>query len=222
MQTKQPIQSQKNTPQKQYQSVHYSKPNRDQILFDCESKLSLNPLNCDALFTLCNLYYSYSMIDESLAIARQIIAIDPDYSAAHDFLSKNNSDHHESSTQIEDIETLETLAIRHFNNNNYTKAIPLLQQILSMNSNHAPAHRYLAELFTNQKKYSSAIAHLNYLTLLFPSDYRVYYNLAVICYYKGDIKRALSNLNEAYKLCTNDDQFLIIIQDMINTIESNG
>ena len=53
---------------------------------DCESKL-MNPLNCD---TICHVIFitSYSMIDEDLAIARQIIAIDPNCSATHVFYQK--------------------------------------------------------------------------------------------------------------------------------------
>ena len=159
------------------------------------------------------------MIQESIAIAKQITRIDPDYTNAHEFLAKNNPSSLSKNQLPSDISGLESIALSKFNNGHFSEAIHIFNQIIDIQPKHAAAHRYLAEIYTSQDDYDTAISHLNYLTLLFPKDYRVYYNLGIVCYYMGDDKRALSNLNQAFKLCTDDEQFLSTIQHMMHTIE---
>ena len=91
------------------------------------------------------------------------------------------------------------MAINYFKKENYREAIPTFKKILTLNPKHAAAHRYLAEIYCAINKHDLAIHHFNYLTLIYPNDYRVYYNFAVLCYQINDIQRALNNLNEAYK-----------------------
>ena len=203
------------------ESKHYTTPKPDQTLIECEALLSDNPLNTSALFTLCKWYFSKGLLDESVAIAKQITSIDPNFNEANEFIAQNSQNEQRHQLNLpEDIATLETMAINFFNNNNYEQAIETLQKILKINQKHPAAHRYLAEIYTNLSQYRQAVSHFNYLTLIYPNDYRVFYNFAVLCYQMNDFSRALSNLNQAYNTCHDDPEFLHNIEEMINHIKS--
>ena len=202
-------------------SKHFHQPKHDQILIECEALLSENPLNTNALFTLCQWYYAKGYVNEALAIAEQILEIDPGFSAANEFIASKKTISSNSPKNLpKNIKTLENMAISYYNNQNFNQAIPILKKILTLDAKHAAAHRYLAEIYTSLEDYQSAISHFNYLTLIFPNDYRVFYNFAVLCYQINDFARAISNLNHAYNLCHDDPDFLASIQELIDHIQN--
>lgn len=170
---------------------------------ECTAILEENPLNLQALYTLSQYYFSQGLLNESIAIASQILSIDPTFKPAQMFLSKYSTSSIQTPT-VTNVTDLEQIAIVHINNGTINEAVPILTQILSINPNHAPSHRYLAEYHTRSNNYKSAIYHLNILTLLYPNDAHVYYNLAVCCYEFGDDLRAKSSLKEANRLCKPD------------------
>ena len=195
-------------------------PKKDPILIDCQSKLSINPRNTTALFTLCQWYYGLGYINESMAIAKQIIKIDPEFDDAHKFLTKKRESNKTNDQLPDNIETLQDMAYSYINKNELEKAVPILQKILTIDYKHAPSRRYLAEYFTQKENFHEAIDHLNVLTMIFPDDFRVYYNMAVTCYAMGDRVRALSNLKQAYLICNDDPDFSNDIKSMIDQINA--
>ena len=203
------------------ESKHYTLPSQDSTLMECNALLSVNPLNTDALFTLSQWYFSKGSVDESLAIANQIISIDPSYEKAHQFISEKTKLQSKKNFSLpENLTTLENMAVSYFNQQKFDQAIPTLQKILKIEPKHPAAHRYLAEIYTSINEHQLAIHHFNVLTLIFPNDYRVFYNFAVLFFQMNDYSRSLSNLNYAYKICHDDPEFLQAIQDMIDHIQS--
>ncbi len=185
-------------------SKHYTAPKKDPILIDCESKLNLNPLDIDALFTLSKWYYSRGLQNESIAIIKQILKIDPNFLPAHDFLSQQNSAQKED-TLPNDIKTLEEMGINYLNSKNYSDAETIFKKLLQLDSKHPAAQRYMADIYTHKKEYDNVIHVLNRLSLQFPDDDTILFNLAVACYNAQDFKRAKSNLKAARKLARDAD-----------------
>ncbi|MEK9727241.1 MAG: tetratricopeptide repeat protein, partial [Candidatus Margulisiibacteriota bacterium] len=183
------------------------------ILFECEAKLKENPLDVMTLFTLSKWYYAKGLVNESLAIVRQIIKIEPNFLPAHDFLSQQNSS--PSSTDLpENIGTLEDMGINYFNSNNFKEAEVIFKKILKLNAKHPAAQRYLADIYTKNNDFESAIHILNRLTLQFPEDAMILFNLAVACFNASDYNRARSNLKAAKKL-TRDQGLLSEINQFL-------
>ena len=194
----------------------------DKIILECQSKLDENPLDTTALFTLCKWYYSKGLTEESLAIANQIISLNPEHKDTLTFLSTLHSIGKPKETDLpDDVNTLQAMAQQHINKGTIDSAENIFKKLLTIDSNYAPAHRYLSEIYTKKEDYKRAIEHLNHLTLIYPKDCRVYYNLAVTCYYANDVSRALSNLREAQLLCVKDPEFMKTITNMIEHIEDS-
>ena len=203
-------------------SKHYQVPKHDPILMDVETKLKVDPLNTDALYTLSQWYYSQGMLDEAIAIANQIIKIKPNFLKAHEFISRHKTKRIINQDDApEDIQTLEEMAINFYNSKQYQKAEIVLKKILSFDSKHAAARRYLAEIYTATNQVQEAIHQLNRLAMQYPEDDRVLFNLAVACYNANDFSRAQSNLKAALKVCR-DSKFKSEIEQFLNHLESNN
>jgi len=188
------------------QAKHYKTPKKDTILIDCEAKLAINPLNTEALFTLAQWYYAQGLSSEALAIAKQIISIDPTFNQAHDLISKTERNaFHKPRVLPDDIPTLESMALNFVKTNQLDQAEPVLKKILSLNAKHVAARRYLADIYTEKGLFNEAIHQLNRLAMQSPDDDRILFNLAVACYNAKDMPRAMSNLKAAQKLTKDDD-----------------
>jgi len=195
---------------------NYTTNKKPDFLIDCEEKLKRNPLNTDALFTLTKWYYSQNLIDEARAIAKQIIKIDNNFYKAHEFLSELNANRNNKLLPT-DIPTLEEMGINYIQSNNTSQAIEVFEKILLINSKHAAAQRYLVELFTQKGEFNKVIHLLNRLSLQFPNDATILFNLAVACYNAKDIKRAKSNLKAAKEACRSTE-LMIEINEFLNHI----
>ena len=148
----------------------------DKVILECQSKLDENPLDTSALFTLCKWYFSKGLIEESQAIANQIISLDPDHKDTLTFLSALHSTGKPKESDLpDDVNTLQAMAQQHISKDSIDSAEAIFKKLLTIDSNYAPAHRYLSEIYT-KKDYKRAIEHLNHLTLIYPKDCRVYYN----------------------------------------------
>ena len=192
------------------------------MLFDCEAKLALNPLNTDALFTLTKWYYSQGLTHEALAIAKQIISIDPKFNQAHEFISKINTHQKRGHYQLpDDLKTLEDMAINFVNTKQFQKAEKALLKILTIDSKHAAARRYLSDIYTESGKFNEAIHQLNRLSMQYPDDDRILFNLAVACYNANDIARALSNLKAAHKV-TKDERLIEEINQFMDYLNQQN
>ncbi len=199
-------------------SKHYHVPKKDPVLIDCESKLSMNPLNTDALYTLSQWYFSQGLSHEAIAIAKQITKIDPSFHKAHEFLSRHKTGRHQPDLNLpDDMNTLEDMAINLFQTKQFNKAELVLKKILTINSKHAAARRYLADIYTDTGEVHEAIHQLNRLALQFPEDPRILFNLAVACFNANDTSRAISNLKAAHKVCR-DPVFIEEINQFLNYI----
>ncbi len=199
-------------------SKHYQMPKKDPILLDCESKLKENPINENALFTLAKWYYSRGLNNEAVAIAKQITKINPEFMEAHDFLSQQNTSRKVDSLP-ENIPTLEDMGINYLNSNNIDQAEAVFKKILEMDSKHPAAQRYMADIFTQKNQFENAIHILNRLSLQFPEDTNILFNLAVACYNANDFSRAKSNLKAAKKL-TKDVDYIREINQFLDHIEN--
>ncbi len=203
-------------------SKHYQIPKKDPILIDCEAKLKLDPLNIDALYTLSQWYYSQGLIDEAAAINRQIIKIAPDFNKSHEFLSRTMSTASKRSTDLpNDLPTLKEMAINYFETKQFQKAEETLKKILRIDSKHAAARRYLAEIYTETQQFQEAIHQLNRLAMQYPDDEKILFNLAVACFNANDLKRATSNLKEALKL-SKDPEFISEIKQFLSHIDKKS
>ena len=155
-------------------SKHYTAPKKDPILIDCESKLNLNPLDIDALFTLSKWYYSRGLQNESIAIIKQILKIDPNFLPAHDFLSQQNSAQKED-TLPNDIKHLKKWVINYLNSKNYSD----VETIFKSYSNWSQTPRCATlhgRYIHSQKEYDNVIHVLNRLSLQFPDDDTILFN----------------------------------------------
>ena len=180
----------------------YNVKQKDAVLIECETMLAANPLNVDALFTLSKWYYSHGLTDESQAIAKQILSIDPNHDATHTFLSEQA----ESGTTLpKNVATLEQMAINLINKGKLNETEPIFKKVLTIDPNHIAAHRYLTEYYTEKNQHAEAIHHLSILTMRIPNDPRILFNLAVACYNAGDMGRAKSNAKAAYLYCKEPD-----------------
>ena len=194
-------------------SKHYQAVQKPAFLIDCEEKINQNPLNTDALFTLTKWYYSQDLKDQAEAIAKQIIKIDNTYNKAHEFLSELNTNRN-NKLLPDNLKTLEEMGINYIDSENFKQAIDVFNKILSINSKHPAAQRYLVEIHTQLNEFNKAIHILNRLSLQFPDDATILFNLAVACFNANDINRAKSNLKAARKACRSTelmaeiDQFL--------------
>ena len=181
---------------------NYNVRQKDPILIECETMLAANPLNVEALFTLSKWYYSHGLTDESRAIAKQILTIDPNHDATHTFLSQQA----ESGTILpQNISTLEQMAINLINKGKLNQTEAIFKKVLTLDPNHIAAHRYLTEYYTEKNKHSEAVHHLSVLTMRIPNDPRILYNLSVACYNAGYMGRAKSNAKAAYLHCKEPD-----------------
>ena len=181
-------------------SKHYQGIQKPPFLIDCEEKLNRNPLNTEALFTLTKWYYSQGLKDEALAIAKQIIKIDNTYNKAHEFLSEINANRN-NKLLPDDLRTLEDMGINYVESQNLKQAIDVFEKILTINSKHPAAQRYLVEIYTQMNEFNKVIHILNRLSLQFPDDATILFNLAVACFNANDINRAKSNLKAAKEAC---------------------
>lgn len=205
------------------QAKHYKTPKKDTILIDCEAKLAINPLNTEALFTLAQWYYAQGLSAEALAIAKQIISIDPSFNQAHDLISKTERNAFNKPTSLpDDVPTLESMALNFVKTKQFEQAEPILKKILSQDGKHVAARRYLADIYTEKGLFNEAIHQLNRLAMQYPDDDRILFNLAVACYNAKDMPRAMSNLKAAYKLTKDDDLREEIRQFMAHLDQFDG
>jgi tetratricopeptide (TPR) repeat protein len=186
------------------QSKSYQQLKKSDVLIDCESRLQRNPLDTGALFTLAKWYYSQGLKEESIAILKQIIKIDNQFLEAHDFLSQLNSNRN-ADLLPNDIPTLEEMGITYLNSNNLNQAVEIFEKILILNPKHVAAQRYLADIFTELQQFDKVIHIFNRLSLQFPDDATILFNLAVACYNSKDLNRAKSNLKAARKMSRNPE-----------------
>lgn len=199
-------------------SKHYTTQKKDPVLIDCESKLRINPINTEALFTLSQWYYSHGMASEAIAIAQQVLKIDKEHLAANEFIARLNS--LGQSKQLPDaLPTLEDMGLNLMKAKNYNDAEVVFKKILTLSPKHAAAQRYLAEIYTEKGAFSDVIHILNRLSLQFPKDPQILFNLAVACYNANDFPRALSNLKEAKKL-SSDITFNAEVDRFIQHLDS--
>ena len=71
--------------------------------------------------------------DEALAIAKQIISIDPKFNQAHEFISKINTHQKRGHYQLpDDLKTLEDMAINFVNTKQFQKAEKALLKFLPL------------------------------------------------------------------------------------------
>jgi tetratricopeptide (TPR) repeat protein len=190
------------TPGTPIKPKYYNIKQKDPVLIECETMLAANPLNVDALFTLSKWYYSHGLTDESQAISKQILSIDPNHDAAHTFLSEQAAS---GTTLPQNVTTLEQMAINLINKGKLNETEPIFKKVLTIDPNHIAAHRYLTEYYTEKNQHAEAIHHLSILTMRIPNDPRILFNLAVACYNAGDMGRAKSNAKAAYLYCKEPD-----------------
>ena len=130
-------------------SKNYDAPKKDPILIECESKLTINPLDTDALYTLSQWYYAHGLVTEAIAIAKQIIKINSEHANANAFIARVNAVG-QTATLPEDLPTLEGMGYNLMKAKNYGQAEIIFKKILQLNSKHAAAQRYLAEIYTEK------------------------------------------------------------------------
>ncbi|MGA0241619.1 MAG: tetratricopeptide repeat protein [Candidatus Marinamargulisbacteria bacterium] len=198
---------------------HYTMNKKDTVLIDCQAKLNENPRDIQALYTLAKWYYTHNNINAAGAIAKQVISLAPDFSPAHTLLSQLNTPK-TNDTLPEDVKTLETMGRHYMTKNNLDYAMDIFKKILSINSKHTAAQRYLADIYTQKNQFNDAIHILNQLSLQRPDDPVILFNLAVACYNAGDIKRAKSNLNAAKQHSPSSDM-LIEINQFISYLQNH-
>jgi predicted Zn-dependent protease len=198
---------------------HYTMNKKDTVLIDCQAKLNENPRDIQALYTLAKWHHTHNNINAAGAIAKQVIALAPDFSPAHTLLSQLNATKGHSSLP-ERIETLEIMGINYIAQNNLNQAMKTFKKILSINSKHTAAQRYLADIYTQKNQFDQAIHILNQLSLQHPDDPVILFNLAVACYNAGDINRAKSNLKAAKQHSPSSDM-LIEINQFIHHLQNH-
>lgn len=91
------------------------------------------------------------------------------------------------------------------NTKDFEKAIPMLQEVININPNFIYAYITLSEAYKGKKDYQQALIILKKAAAKDPEFDQLYYLMALIMIDIGDLKDAITYLDQAIKLNPSDE-----------------